>query len=323
MDARRQLFHKTNLPLSYLSLPFMTITILGNNSALPAYSRHPTAQVISLPGDGDILLDCGEGTQTQMQQYSIRWGRINHIFISHLHGDHYFGIFGLLTTMSLLGRTSPLHLYAPAPLEELLNAMLSVASSELCYPLKFHALPEGAAVLVDEKVFSVSCFPVEHRIQCHGFHVTQKTRGRRLLPDKAASYHIPTYFYDRLKRGEDYEMKHGEIIKNEWVTAEGPAPKRYAYCADTIYTESFLEHITGADTIYHESTYLNDNVQKATERYHSTAAQAAQLAVKAGVKQLLLGHYSSRYKELDGFKKEAAEIFPNVEVTREGDVFEI
>ncbi len=300
----------------------MTITILGNNSALPAYGRHPTAQVVSLPG-GDILLDCGEGTQTQMLHHDVRWGRINHIFISHLHGDHYFGIFGLLTTMSLLGRTATLHLFAPAPLEGLIHAMLSVATSALCYPLQFHTLQEGAAVLVDEKQFSVSCFPVEHRIQCHGFLITQKTRGRKLLPNKAAEYEIPTYFYDRLKLGEDYEKKNGDIIKNEWVTEDGPVPKRYAYCADTIYTDSFLPHIKGVELIYHESTYLNDNLEKARERYHSTAAQAASIAVKAGAGKLLLGHYSSRYKELDGFRTEAAAVFPNVEVTKEGDVFEL
>ncbi len=301
----------------------MTITILGNNSALPAYDRHPTAQVVSLPGGQDILLDCGEGTQTQMQQYDVRWGRINYIFISHLHGDHYFGIFGLLTTMSLLGRTTPLHLYAPAPLEGLINNMLAVASSVLCYPLHFHTLAEGSALLVDEKTFSVSCFPVEHRIQCHGFLITQKTRGRKLNPEKASTYQIPAYFYDRLKAGEDYETKTGEIISNEWVTEPGPPEKRYAYCADTLYTESFLEHITDADIIYHESTYLNDNLEKALQRFHSTAGQAAMLASKARAKRLLLGHYSSRYKELDGFKREAAAIFPNVEVTKEGDVFEL
>lgn len=315
-------FHKTNRALSYLSHPFMTITILGNNSALPAYGRHPTAQLVSV-ASGDILLDCGEGTQTQMLHHEVRWGRINHIFISHLHGDHYFGIFGLLTTMSLLGRTVPLQLFAPAPLEGLINAMLAVASSVLAYPLQFHPLPEGAATLVDEKLFSVSCFPVEHRISCHGFLVTQKTRGRKLLPGKAAEYEIPTYFYDRLKSGEDYETKSGEIVKNEWVTEEGPMPKRYAYCADTIYTDSFLPYIKGADLIYHESTYLDDNLDKARERYHSTAAQAASIAKKANAGKLLLGHYSSRYKELDGFRTEAAAVFPNVEVTREGDVFDL
>ena len=300
----------------------MKVTILGNNSALPAYNRHPTAQIVSLYGQ-DILLDCGEGTQTQMQRYGMSWGRIDHIFISHLHGDHYFGIFGLLTSMSLLGRNTELHLYAPAPLEGLIYAMLNVATSALCYPLIFHALPEGAALLTDNKHFSVSCFPVEHRIQCHGFVVTRKTKGRKLLPEKAAEHKIPAYFYDRLKQGEDYETKEGTIIKNEWVTTDGPSPKRYAYCADTLYTESFLEHITGVDTMYHESTYLKDNEEKATLRFHSTAEQAAMLAKKANVKQLLIGHYSSKYKEVQDFHDEASVIFPNVQVTIEGAAYEI
>ena len=301
----------------------MKVTILGNNSALPAYDRHPTAQVVTLNSGQDILLDCGEGTQTQMQRYEIRWGRIDHIFISHLHGDHYFGIFGLLTSMSLLGRSVPLHLFAPAPLEGLINAMLAVATSALCYPLHFHALPEGSALLVDEKHFTVSCFPVEHRIQCHGFLITQKTRGRKLLADKAAALQIPAYFYDRLKQGEDYTFKDGTVVKNDTVTEDGPSPKSYAYCADTLYTDSFLEHITGADTMYHESTYLTDNLEKATMRYHSTAAQAAELAQKAGVQQLLLGHYSSRYKDLQLFYEEAAAVFQNVQVTVEGKVYEV
>lgn len=300
----------------------MKVTILGNNSALPAYDRHPTAQIVSLYNQ-DILLDCGEGTQTQMQKYNVRWSRINHIFISHLHGDHYFGIFGLLTSMSLLGRTDPLHLYAPALLEGLIYAMLNVATSELCYPLVFHTLPEGSAVLADDASFSVTCFPVEHRIQCHGFVITRKTKGRKLIPEKATAQGIPAYFYDRLKQGEDYETKDGTVIKNEWVTEPGPAPKSYAYCADTLYTDSFIEHIRGVDMMYHESTYLDDNLEKAALRFHSTASQAAELAKKAGVKQLLLGHYSSRYKEVQAFHDEAAAIFPHVQVTIEGAAYEI
>lgn len=300
----------------------MKITILGNNSALPAYDRHPTSQMVSMNGQ-DIMLDCGESTQIQMSRYGMRWRHMDHVFISHLHGDHYFGLFGLITTMSLQGRTNPLHLHAPAPLEGLIDALLSVAASVLCYEIKFHPLPEGAGLLVDEKFFTVSCFPVEHRIPCYGFLVTEKTKGRKLLPEKCVEYGIPAYFYERLKKGEDYETRTGELIKNEWVTLDGPKPSRYAYCADTIYTESFLPHIQGVDIMYHESTYLESDLDKATARYHSTAAQAADIAKKAGVGKLLLGHYSSRYRELDGFQKEAAAIFPNVQVTIEGVTYEV
>lgn len=300
----------------------MKVTILGNNSALPAFGRSPTAQVVSVYGQ-DLLIDCGEGTQIKMQQYGIKWRHMDHIFISHLHGDHYFGIFGLLNSMSLLGRTTALHLYAPAPLEALIEAVLNIAGSKHAFPFFFHALPEGAAKLVDTKSFSVACFPVEHRIQCHGFVITRKTRGRKLLPDKAAAAGIPASFYDRLKNGEDYVDKAGRIIRNEMLTTEGPSEKRYAFCADTRYTDSFMEHIKGVDMIYHESTYLSDNEDRATERYHSTAAQAAMIARDAGVKQLLLGHYSSRYREIEDFATEAAAIFPNVVATEEGNAYEL
>ena len=301
----------------------MKVTILGNNSALPAYDRHPTSQIVSFQGV-DIMLDCGESTQIQMTRFGMRWRNMDHIFISHLHGDHYFGLFGYITTMSLQGRVNPLHIHAPAPLESLINALLAVASSVLCYKIQFHPLPEnGAGLLVDEKQFSVSCFPVEHRIPCYGFLVTEKTKGRKLLPEKCVEYGVPTYFYDRIKQGEDYETKTGDIIKHEWLTIEGPPPSRYAFCADTIYTESFLEYINGVDVMYHESTYLESDLDKATARFHSTAAQAATIAKKAGVKQLLLGHYSSRYKELDGFHNEASAIFPNVQVTVEGITYEV
>lgn len=300
----------------------MKVTILGNNSALPAFGRHPSAQAVSVYGEV-LLIDCGEGTQIQMQRYGLRWRSVHHIFISHLHGDHYFGLPGLVNSMSLLGRTAPLHLYAPAELKPILDAILNVADTVLSYPLYFHPLPEGTALLADDPSFSVTCFPVEHRIQCHGFLIERKTRGRKLLPDKCNEFGIPAAYYEHLKQGKDYERKDGLLIKNEWVTDAGPAVKKYAYCADTLFTDSFLSTIQGADTIYHECTYLEKDLAKALARYHSTAAQAAQLAKLAGAKQLLLGHFSSKYKELEPFQEEASAIFPNVFVSIEGTAYEI
>lgn len=300
----------------------MKVTILGNNSALPAFGRHPTAQAVSVYGEV-LLIDCGEGTQSQMQRYGLRWRSMHHIFISHLHGDHYFGLPGLINSMSLLGRVAPLHLYAPAPLQPIIESILTIADTVLSYPFYFHPLPEGSALLVDDPSFSVTCFPVNHRIQCHGFLVERKTRGRKLLPDKCAEYNIPSVFYDSLKQGSDYEGEDGAIVKNEWVTEDGPAVKKYAYCADTLFTDSFLDVIQGADTIYHECTYLEADKEKALKRYHSTAAQAAQLAKMANAKQLLLGHFSSKYKELEPFREEAAVIFPNVFVSIEGTAYEV
>jgi ribonuclease Z len=248
---------------------------------------------------------------------------MHHIFISHLHGDHYFGLPGLLNSMSLLGRTAPLHLYAPADLKPIIDSILTVADTILSYPLYFHPLPEGVALLADDPSFSVTCFPVEHRIQCHGFLVERKTRGRKLLLEKCNEYGIPAAYYEYLKRGEDYERKDGFLVKNEWVTENGPAVKRYAYCADTLFTDSFLPVILGADTIYHECTYLEKDAAKAVARHHSTAAQAAQIAKLANAKQLILGHFSSKYKELEPFQEEASAIFPNVFVSIEGTSYEI
>lgn len=302
----------------------MKLTILGNNSALPAYERHPTAQVVTIDGE-DLMIDCGEGTQMQMQRYGIKWAKINHIFISHLHGDHYFGLPGLLTSMSLQQRTAPLHVYGPPQLKDMIDLMLSVAGSALCYPFHYHNLKEEGAydLLTDTKSFSVHCFPVEHRIGCHGFLVTRKTKGRKILPEKCREFEIPAYYYDKLKQGADYERADGTVIKNEWLTSDGPSVRKYAYCADTLFTKSFLPYIQGADTIYHESTYLEADAEKATLRFHSTAKQAAQIATMAGAKQLLIGHFSSRYKDLEPFLKEATDVFANTLLTFEGTAYEI
>ena len=300
----------------------LTITILGNNSALPAYGRHPTAQAVEVNGE-IILIDCGESTQVQMQKYGIKWRRLNHILISHLHGDHYFGLPGLLNSMSLQGRTQPLHLYAPAPLQPILDMIMQVADSELAYPLHYHQLPEGDAILEDNPAFNITCFPVVHRIACHGFVITQKSNGRKLLLDKCIEYSIPQTFYSQLKQGQNYTSADGTIIANNLVTLDGPPAKRYAYCADTLYSETYLPYITGVDMLYHEATYLHENADKAILRFHSTTVQAAEMAKLANVGQLLIGHFSSRYKELDAFEAEAGAIFPGVHVTVEGTSYEV
>jgi len=300
----------------------MKVTILGNNSALQAFGRHPTAQAVSVFNEL-LLIDCGEGTQGQLQRYGIKWRNLHHIFISHMHGDHYFGLPGIINSMSLLGRSAPLHLFAPAALQPIIEAILNVADTTLSYPLLFHPLPEGAAVLVDEPLFTVTCFPVMHRIHCHGFLIEKKSRGRKILPDKCADYCIPHEAFESLKEGADYHRPDGTLIKNEWVTDESPKPKRYAYCADTIYTESILEWISGVDLLYHESTYLEEDREKAALRYHTTALQAAQIAQLARVGQLLLGHFSSKYKDLEPFRVEASAFFPNVMISVEGNTYDV
>ncbi len=297
------------------------VTILGNNSAVPAFNRHPTSQVVTLDGN-NYLVDCGEGTQIQMINYKIRRSKISHIFISHLHGDHYFGLIGLINSFSLLSHQQELHVFGPSPLKEIIELQLKVADTQLCYPLHIHHITEPATLLDNEKL-TVKCFRTNHRIECYGFSFTEKKRLRKLNPDKAKEYEIPVSFYERLKDGEDYTRKDGTIIKNKEVTEAGEAGKRYAFCADTKYDESIIPHIIDADMIYHETTYLDNLRERAESRFHSTSKQAAELAKKAGVKKLLIGHFSSKYDTLEEFEAEAREVFPNTELALEGVAYTI
>lgn len=292
------------------------VTILGNNSALPAFDRHPTSQVVTLD-DQLFLVDCGEGAQIQLARYKIRWGRINHIFISHLHGDHYFGLPGLLNSMSLLNREQDIHLYAPAPLKAMLDLQFEAATTKLSYTLHFHPLEKEGLLLKTDRL-SVSTFQTKHRIPCFGFRFEQIKPPRKLIPEKAIEHEVPAAFYDRLKMGEDYLNKKGELIRNEWVTEAARPPKSYAFCADTIFDEELIEKVKGVSLLYHETTYLKDMDDRAAARFHSTTTQAATIAKKAGVKQLLIGHFSSKYDKLDQFETEAREIFPDTQLAIEG-----
>jgi ribonuclease Z len=293
-----------------------SVTILGNNSAVPAFDRHPTSQVVTHEGN-NYLVDCGEGTQIQLIKYKIRRSRISHIFISHLHGDHYFGLAGLVNTLSLLNHQQELHIFGPSPLKEIIELQLKVADATLCYPLYIHHI-SGPDVLLDTPQMTVKCFRTDHRITCYGFSFTTKKQPRQLNPAKAKEFEIPQSFYERLKNGEDYRQKDGSLIRNNQVTEPADPRKQYAFCADTRYDESLIQHIEGFDMIYHETTYLDNLREKAMSRYHSTSKQAAELAKKAGVKKLLIGHFSSKYDALDEFEQEAKEIFPNTELALEG-----
>jgi ribonuclease Z len=299
----------------------LAVTILGNNSAVPAFDRHPTSQVVTTDGTS-FLVDCGEGTQIQMIRYKIRRSKISHIFISHLHGDHYFGLVGLINSFGLLNRQQDLHIFAPSPLQQLIELQLKVADTILPYNLYFHTI-RNEGVLLDEEKFSVKCFRTNHRIECYGFVFAEKKRPRRLLPEKTREFEIPAYFYDRLTDGEDYIKKDGTVIKNEWVTEEGAKEKMYAFCADTKYDESIIPHFAGADLIYHETTYLDNLVERATARFHSTSKQAALIAQKAHVKKLLIGHFSSKYDTLEEFEAEARTVFENTELAIEGVSYQV
>jgi ribonuclease Z len=304
----------------------LAVTILGNNSALPAFDRHPTAQVITME-DQIFLVDCGEGTQMQMAKYKIRRSKINHIFISHLHGDHYFGLIGLLTSMGLLGRTQDLHIHAPDALQGIISLQLKVADIHLPYLLHFHSLcqphPAQPLVLLHEARFEVSCFPVIHRIECWGFIFREVRPLRRVNPEKARQHDVPASFFDRLKWGESYQQKDGTIVANEWVTEPAKKARSYAYAADTMFDERIAGYVRGVDLLYHETTYLKDLETQAGRRFHSTTAQAATIALQAGVQRLLIGHFSSKYEKLQAFELEAREVFPNTDLALEGVTYKI
>ena len=297
------------------------VTILGNNSALPAFDRHPTAQVVTMD-ESLFLVDCGEGTQMQMTKYKIRRSKINHILISHLHGDHYFGLIGLITSMGLLGRQQDLNLYAPAPLKEIFDLQLKVADTQLPFTLHFHPIQEEG-VLVRGIKFEVSCFQVNHRIECWGFRFRQIRPSRRINPENARKYEVPSSFFDRLKWGEDYLARDQQLVKNEWVTDPAPKARSYAYSSDTMYDERIIDKIQDTDLLYHEATYLKDLEDRAIKRFHSTTIQAASIAQKSGVLKLLIGHFSSKYEKLEEFEREAREIFPNTELAIEGVTYRI
>ncbi len=292
------------------------VTILGNNSALPAHGRHPTSQVVQT-SDHQFLIDCGEGTLFQLNKYKIRRSKINHIFISHLHGDHYLGLIGLINTYGLNNRESDLHIYSPAGLKEIIEIQLNTAHVKLPFNLHFHTL-DSEGTLYEDQTINIFAFKVNHRIPCFGFIFRELRNPRKLIIEEVRKYNVPVEFYDQLHQGEDFISPRGEVIPNEMLTTERPPGKSYAYCADTAYDESICHHIRGADLVYHESTYLKDKEIRAAERFHSTSVQAATIAKKAGIKKLLIGHYSSMYEDILIFQEEARQVFPNTEATIEG-----
>ncbi len=298
----------------------MKLTILGCAGAIPAYGRFPTSQVLDV-GATMFLIDCGEGAQMRMQTYGIRSNRIDHVFISHTHGDHYFGLIGWINSLALLGRTKPLFIYAPELIKQVIDLQLQY---NLPYAIVFKALqPNESEVLWNTEKYEVISFPVIHSVPTHGIRIRVK-RNKRILNKAAVSdLEIPVYFYKRLTNGEDYTKADGTIIKNESVTLGNKPDLQYAYCADTLYTETILPYIDNADLLYHEATYTEQYLDKATERNHSTAKQAATIGKLSNAKQLIIGHYSSKYKLLDQHLIEAKEVFNNTILAFEGMEIEV
>lgn len=283
------------------------------------HDRHPTSQVISFY-DQLFLVDCGEATQLQMNRYKIKRNRIRHIFISHLHGDHYFGLPGLINSYGLNGRTDDLWLYAPAALLPILELQFKAGETVLPFQLHFVAL-EQQQVLLDDKKIIVTCFPVKHRIPCWGFLFREKEKPPKLDAEKLQQFAIPSSFYQDIKAGHDYITPQGAVIPNHILTKPGPPPLSYAYCADTAYDEGIAAIIKGVDMVYHEATYLDAGADKAALRAHSTTRQAAKIALLSQAGKLLIGHFSSRYEILDEFLTESRSVFENAELALEGTTY--
>lgn len=296
-----------------------SITVLGNNSAIPAHGRHPTAQVITT-ADDLLLFDCGEGTQIQILNYRIKRSRINHIFISHLHGDHYFGLVGLLNSFALLNRVQPLHVYGPPELQQILEMQFRLGETHLPFEFTFHPI-EKDGLLLDAPHYTVECFSTRHRIACRGFLVREKRQLRKVLPAEAIKNGLTTASYRQLQRGEDVIAPDGRLVANAAVTLPNVHPKAYAFTADTLYDPALADIVRGVDLLYHEATYLHAFAEKATSRFHSTTKQAASIALKAGVKRLLIGHFSAKFEDLEPFEAEAKSVFPNSEVALEGTTY--
>lgn len=301
-----------------------SLTILGANSAQPAYGRHPTAQIISLK-NRNFLVDCGEGTQIQLSKYHIKRSKIDHIFISHLHGDHFWGLFPLLDSMMLAGRKKTLHLYAPAGIWEFKKLYRQLSGNfDYTYPIVFHELhADESRIILETDAYTVSTIILEHRMPCTGFLFQEKPADRKMIGTKIEAYQIPYTQIPGIKKGANFTLPNGTIIPNNELTLPPPAPVSYAYCSDTAYTESILPIIQNATLLYHEATYLEDMKSVAKERGHATAKEAATIAQKANVGQLIIGHFSSRYHDLNPFLQEAQTIFANTALAEEGTVFEV
>jgi len=304
-------------------MPFQ-VTILGSNSALPAHGRHPSAQVLQT-GDRLIMLDCGEGTQMRLSDCRIRPGKLEIILISHLHGDHYFGLVGLLNSFHLTGRLRPLTVYAPAELLPILELQMRYTKGQLSYALS--VVPTGADgvhLLFQDAAMEILSFPLHHGpAPTTGFLIRERAGGRRIQGEKAQALRIPHADMERLRQGEDVLDAAGRLVRNQDLTLNPWQPRSYAYCSDTAYLPALSDVLRGVDLLYHEATYAEADAHRAAERFHSTARQAALLAASAGVGRLLIGHFSSRYDQLDSLLAESRDVFPNTDLALEGEVFSV
>ncbi|MBC7846251.1 MAG: ribonuclease Z [Flavobacterium sp.] len=300
----------------------MNLTILGCYAATPRTFTNPTAQVLEIR-NRLFLIDCGEGTQVQLRKNKIRFSKINHIFISHLHGDHFFGLVGLVSTFSLLNRTTDLHIYGPKGIQEIIDLQLKLSNSWPGYDLFFHELEskESEVIFEDDKLI-VKTIPLKHRVYTNGFLFQEKIKERKLNLDAVQNYEIDKCYYQNIKNGKDITLEDGRVIENNKLTFDPVPPLSYAFCSDTVYNENIIPIINDVDVLYHEATFLDSEETLARKTMHCTAKEAATIALKANVKQLILGHYSTRYDSIALFKEQAETIFPNILLADDGKSFE-
>jgi ribonuclease Z len=297
------------------------IIVLGSSSATPAYNRNPSAQLLNI-NDKFYLIDCGEATQNQLNKFKLKSSRIDYIFISHLHGDHYLGLVGLLSTMHLNGRVKEIHVFGPPQLKEIVDLQLMVSETKLRYEVIFHFThTEYTEQIFENNDVTVETIVLNHRIPTTGFLIKEKPRKRKINTVKLEEYDVPLEYIPLLKNGIDYSDKHGKTISNAELTFDPSPPRSFAYCSDTLYNEDFIEQIEGVNFLYHEATFLHELLDRAIETFHTTALQAGIIAKKANVKQLMIGHFSARYRELDALLIEAKTEFENTVLAIEGEKY--
>lgn len=300
-----------------------TLTILGSGSALPTRDNFPTSQVLEMR-DKQFMIDCGEGAQIRMRQMNVKTARLGHIFISHLHGDHVFGLIGLISSFGMLHRTADLYIHAAPELEPILRVQLDFFCDEMSFKVIFVPYdPRKYALIFEDRSVKVHSLPLKHRVPTCGFLFEEKTGDRHIVRDMIDFYKVPTWAIHNIKKGADFVTESGETIDNSLLTKPPKPGKRFAYCSDTAYNEKLVEWIEGVDCLYHEATFLSDEIIRAKKTMHSTAAQAATIAQKAGVKKLIIGHYSARYNSKKPLLDEAKTVFENTFLAEDMKIYEI
>jgi ribonuclease Z len=305
-----------------IMLPF-EVTILGSSSALPAYGRHPSGQSLNIH-DQYYLIDCGEGTQMQLDKFGIKRSKLNQLFITHLHGDHIFGILPLLTTFSLLRRPQDLHIYGPRPIKEFIEEQLRILDVHLSYELHIHEINhEQASWIFSDRFTEVKAFPLQHRVPTIGYLFKEKIPSVSILPEQLEKYGIHYSQIPLIREGKPVQTASGDWVPAEQVSKAASLPRTYAYCSDTKYFPELVEQIKDVTLLYHEATFAEALANRAQKTMHSTASQAAQMAKDAGADQLLIGHFSTRYTDLNQILKEARTVFPNTQLALEGETFQL